>query len=131
MSILGILFGARQAHKVARKVAPKITKATEDTVRRVATEAVGAALGDKIARQSTFELETNAIMVNQTNSEPWYKSRVTLGAVGAILGAIGGIATAIANGATDPAVYISQISVIAMSVVTLYGRWVAKKAIGE
>lgn len=91
---------------------------------------VTKAVNDNVA---TAQKEVDAVIENATNSEPWYQSRVTWGAIVSILFPLltmvgvkmdwidqstavnGGLALGAAVGA----------------VVTLYGRWVAAKPIGK
>lgn len=67
-----------------------------------------------------------------TNTEPWYQSRVTWGAIVSIgtglLGAIG-VATDWLDAETAVALGMGLGSVIG-GAVTLYGRWKARKPIG-
>lgn len=73
------------------------------------------------------------LLVNQANAEPWYQSRVTWGAlvsIGTGLATLAGFAI----GPDD----VEQIMVIGTAggtlvggLLTLYGRWKAKKPIGQ
>lgn len=73
------------------------------------------------------------VILHATNNEPWYKSRVTWGAIiavaGPILSALGVSADLI-----DPDLAVS-LSTAVVSVVggvlTIYGRWKARKPIGN
>lgn len=73
------------------------------------------------------------VVQHLTNNEPWYKSRVTLGAMMAALSGILGLL-----GHSFPAEVQGQIIdfvIAALPLVgglfALYGRWVAKKPLGE
>lgn len=70
---------------------------------------------------------------NQVNDEPWYKSRVTWGAIitvaTGIMGALG-IATDWID--TQELTQLGlTVGTVVGGVITLYGRWKAKKPIGE
>lgn len=83
--------------------------------------------------KSAVTKEMTSVIVNQTNQEPWYQSRVTWGAI------LAGVSGALAVfGYQLPAEVQGKIldgiiaagPLVSMAVV-LYGRWVAKKPIGE
>ena len=68
------------------------------------------------------------------NAEPWYRSRVTLGAIISSVCAAIAIFTGTAIGAEDQALaveIIAGVGVLAGNAFTAYGRWVAKKPIGR
>jgi len=66
------------------------------------------------------------------NSEPWIQSRVTIGAVVAIIAGGYGLALDFTDG-TLPTVdaLVSQAGAIAGAAIVLYGRWVATKPLGR
>jgi hypothetical protein len=70
------------------------------------------------------------VIEHLTNNEPWYQSRVTWGAIFAILGGIATIGTAAANGESSMEVYSTASMSILGGIGTLYGRWAARKPIG-
>lgn len=84
--------------------------------------------------------ETAEVIMNQTNQEPWYLSRVTWGAILAAVAGLAGI-FGYSFSAEDQQYWmdnIDQMVQLASSVVALvggtlawYGRWRAKKAIGQ
>lgn len=74
--------------------------------------------------------ELQPVLEHLTNNEPWYQSRVTWGAIFAILGGIATIGTAAANGETSLEVYSPAGMSILGGFGTLYGRWAARKPIG-
>ncbi len=75
--------------------------------------------------------EVAPILVHETNNEPWYQSRVTIGALLAFIGASYTLGLDFADG-IPPTVEVltAQAGIIVGSLVTLYGRWRAKKPIG-
>lgn len=76
--------------------------------------------------------EVAPILVHATNTEPWYASRVT---IGALLGGVGALYTLILDFYTPPPptteILLAQLTVIVGSVTTLYGRWRAIKPLGS
>jgi len=70
------------------------------------------------------------VIEHLTNNEPWYRSRVSWGAVFAILGGISTIGTALANGETNLELYSTAGMSVLGGVATLYGRWAARKPLG-
>jgi hypothetical protein len=74
--------------------------------------------------------ELTPVIEHLTNNEPWYQSRVTWGAIFAILGGIATIGTAAANGETSMEVYSTAGMSILGGIGTLYGRWKATKPLG-
>lgn len=85
--------------------------------------AVAEAIAERLAPQ----------MVNKANAEPWYQSRVTIGAlvsIGTGVLALSGIILT----PEDTALIVSMatsIGAVAAGGLTLYGRWKAKKPIGQ
>lgn len=74
-----------------------------------------------------------ATISNQVNDEPWYKSRVTWGAIVTVttglLGALG-VATDWMD-TQELTQFGLTIGTVVGGAITLYGRWKAKKPIGE
>ncbi len=110
---------------VAQKAAPKIIDAVVDRIVKDPANSVTQADAPAIRKELVPVIE------HLTNGEPWYKSRVTWGAIGAIFGGIGTIATALANGDYNP----EMLGTAALSVLggfgTLYGRWAAKPPVAK
>lgn len=72
------------------------------------------------------------LLVNATNNEPWYQSRVTLGsgfAVLASIGVIGGMLTGVMD--FDIQVLAANLATLLGAAFALYGRYAAKKPLGE
>lgn len=87
---------------------------------------------DAAAVAAAVNKEAAPVVLNDTNNEPWYQSRVTIGALVSagipILGALG-VATDWIK--PDEVVgIIIAIGTAAGSVLTLYGRWKARKPLG-
>lgn len=76
--------------------------------------------------------EVAPIVAHVTNTEPWYQSRVTWGAIIAVAGPLLSV-LGVSSDILDPDLAVS-ISTAVVSVVggalTLYGRWKARKPIG-
>lgn len=79
----------------------------------------------QVAYEAAKELAP--VLVNMTNNEPWWQSRVTWGAIAAILGGLGTMAGLIAARDWTPNLWLTALGGVGGGVGTLYGRWVAKK----
>lgn len=96
--------------------------------------ATSATTGDKRIIAESVLKEIEPVVLNATNMEPWYQSRVTWGA---ILGGVAGMLAVFGQADLLPAELQGRIiegivaaaPLISMGVV-LYGRYVAKKPIG-
>ncbi|CCE94658.1 hypothetical transmembrane protein [Sinorhizobium fredii HH103] len=106
------------------------------------TGAVIAAIGDPTvpAESAAAAPIINAVVtriapeiINATNSEPWYRSRVTLGAILAaaagVLGMFGYAFPADVQGKVIE--LIIALGPVIGGAIALYGRWAARKPIGE
>ncbi len=85
-----------------------------------------------IARVNPTVQNIAAQVVNATNNEPWYQSRVTWGALVAGAAGVAGL-FGVTIGDGERTVLVEGITA-ALSVVgavtAIYGRWVARKPIG-
>lgn len=72
------------------------------------------------------------IVANATNNEPWFQSRVTIGAIVSIavpaLGALG-VSADVVDADQLTALLVALGSLIG-GAITLYGRWKARKPLG-
>ena len=82
----------------------------------------------QVAYEAAKELAP--VLVNQTNNEPWYQSRVTWGAIAAILGGLGTMAGLVGSRDFSPELWFGSLSSVGGGFGTLYGRWMAKKPLG-
>lgn len=82
-----------------------------------------------VVRQEVAEVVA-PVIEHLTNNEPWYQSRVTWGAIFAILGGVATIGTAMANGETNLEMYSTAGMSVLGGIGTLYGRWKARKPLG-
>ncbi len=77
--------------------------------------------------------EVKPVVDHLTNNEPWYRSRVTWGAIGAIvlpLLGVFGVTTDVIDNDTFVALGLATGTVIS-GFLTLYGRWKATRPIGK
>lgn len=81
--------------------------------------------------EQAVKREVAPVIEHLTNNEPWYQSRVTWGAVFAVMGGIATIGTAIANGETSMDVYWTAGMSVMGGFATLWGRWAARKPLGS
>ncbi|WP_336800479.1 hypothetical protein [Kaistia sp. MMO-174] len=89
------------------------------------SEAVTKAVVQEVAKDPAIQ--------HMTNTEPWYQSRVTWGALVAIasgLFAIGGRALPVEDQGTLVNIAVAVASAIG-GAITLYGRWAARKPLGR
>jgi hypothetical protein len=77
--------------------------------------------------------QVQPVVDHLTNQEPWYRSRVTWGAIASIalplLGAFG-----VSSDIIDADQFVAlglAVGTAAGGLLTLYGRWAAKKPIGQ
>lgn len=88
----------------------------------IATEAVVKQLAPEI----------KAIEDHLTNREPWYKSRVTVGSLFALVGSISAIGVMLTDGQPNSIdEYWFHIAAAGGAAYAIYGRFAAKKPIGE
>lgn len=116
--------------EVIASLAPVVAAATARAVTHAPTTMDGvdaSRVAEKVAK------EVAPVIVNQTNQEPWYQSRVTWGAIIAALAGILGL-----FGYTLPEEMQGKIldAIVAAgpliaAVVVWYGRWMAKKPLGQ
>jgi len=112
-----------------------VVMATVMSPRNGAPTSEAAAIGQQaadIARVNPTVQNIAAQVVNATNNEPWYQSRVTWGALVAGAAGVAGL-FGVTIGDGERAVLVEGITA-ALSVVgavtAIYGRWVARKPIG-
>jgi hypothetical protein len=105
---------------IASKIADRLIKSPSVPVEQAEKPVVKVEVAKELA----------PVIEHLTNNEPWYQSRVTWGAVFAILGGVATIGTAAANGETSMEVYSPAGMSILGGLGTLYGRWKARKPLG-
>lgn len=89
--------------------------------------------GSASAVSNAVAKEVKPVVDHLTNQEPWYRSRVTWGAIASIalplLGAFG-----VSSDIIDSDQFVAlglAVGTAAGGLLTLYGRWAAKKPIGQ
>lgn len=123
--IIGSIAGAVANVVVATVMSPRNGAPANEAA------AIGAQAAD-IARVNPTVQSIAAQVVNATNNEPWYQSRVTWGALVAGAAGVAGL-FGVTIGDGERTVLVEGITA-ALSVVgavtAIYGRWVARKPIG-
>ena len=86
-----------------------------------------------IATEVTRAMERSPELQHATNSEPWYQSRVTWGAVVAILSGVLPIAGVTLDPDDQATLFAALMGIgsAAGGFLALYGRWKAKRPIGS
>ncbi|MFD2143771.1 hypothetical protein [Ancylobacter oerskovii] len=119
------------ATAVLATLTPAIAQATHAAVRHAATAGLDTTDATAIAKE--VAKEATAVVINQTNNELWYQSRVTLGAILAalagILGLFGWAVPAEMQGKVID--LIVALGPVIGAALALYGRWAAKKPLGS
>ena len=103
------------------------TLIVESLIKGALREVVGSAIAPPPAQAVK---EAAEVIVNQTNNEPWWQSRVTWGALAAILGGLGTMAGLVSSRDFSPGLWFTSLSSVGGGFGTLYGRWVARKPLG-
>ena len=104
------------------------TNTVENIIRGAIREVAGSTTS-AVAPAAAVK-EAAAVVINQTNNEPWIQSRVTLGALGGTFGAVAVILNMFATGDVDVVQLSGALATLIGAGVTLWGRWAAKKPLG-
>lgn len=123
MLVADILTGAIRG-AVEQVVRSPLNNAPREQAREIAAQVVAE------VRENPKIKEVVAQVTHATNSEPWFLSRVTWGAIVAILGGLQAEASMLMNGGGSLDGHYTALSAIAGGAVVIYGRWVATKPIG-
>lgn len=77
--------------------------------------------------------EIAKVVINQTNQEPWYQSRVTWGAIIAGISGLAGIAGFTLDGDDQAQIVNAVVGIVSAvaGIIVWYGRWRAKKPLGS
>lgn len=76
--------------------------------------------------------QVEPIIMNATNQEPFYQSKVTIGAVVTLIAATYGLGLDFTDGIPPSVDSLSaQLGTIAGAVTVLYGRWISNRPIGR
>jgi len=125
MIVADILTGAIRG-AVEQVVRSPLNNAPREQSREIASQVI------QEVRQNPVVKEIVAKATHATNSEPWYQSRVTIGALVSMgAGAAGLFGFAVSPEDAEAIIGITMAAGTAVGgAITLYGRWVAKKPIG-
>lgn len=104
------------------------TNTVENIIRGALREAVGA--GAASTAPAAAIKEATQVVLNQTNNEKWFQSRVTLGVGGGLLVSLGRIIAEFGSENPDLLAVTPDFVVIMGALLALYGRWKAKKPLG-
>ena len=107
-------------------------KTTAPTVEGMIVDAVRQASGNfSVPLSSNAVKEAAQVVINQTNNEPWFQSKITLFSIGGVITAFLGIVAMFAGQAEfDPVLLGTHITTIATFAGVLWGRWAARKPLG-
>jgi len=101
------------------------TSTVENIIRGAIREVAGStAVGNAPA---IAVKEAAAVVINETNNEKWFQSRVT---GGALLVSIGRIIAEMGSENPDLVAVTPDFVVIVSALLALYGRWAAKEPLG-
>jgi hypothetical protein len=117
---------------LAPVVREAVTKAVVKNVSPTATAGEVTVAAQRAIVPKVTE-EVAQVIVNQTNQEPWYQSRVTWGAIlAALAGILGIFGYALPEEMQGRIVdVIVAAGPLVSALIVLYGRWVAKKPLGQ
>ena len=123
-AFIGTAIGGALIGQITNAIVDSLIKAPSVPVSRENVFVVKPEVREAVAQ------EVAPVIEHLTNNESWWRSRVTWGAIFAILGGVATIGTAAANGETSLEVYSPAGMSILGGLGTLYGRWKARKPIG-
>ncbi len=110
------------------KLRDQITGAVQRTVKRSDIPADYPAI-QPIAEAVIKEVGPD--ILSATNNEPWFASRVTLGAIASLVGGSYSLVLDFFDGTLPtPESLTAQVAVIGGAALTLYGRWAARRPLG-
>lgn len=126
MLLIGSLISKFLIKSAVEKVLTEAVKSPNIPISKGATAPVAEAVATKITA------EVNSIIENQTNQEPWYRSRVLLGSFSALMIAVGSLVQMLSDGEPNHfSDYWAQVVIIAPIMFAIYGRLFAGKAVGR
>ncbi len=109
------------------------TAIAEGVIAGVSSPTTNATRADARTIIDAVEATTAPVVAHITNTEPWYQSRVTLGAIlAAAAGVVGAFGYAFPEDVQGKIVdLIVALGPVIGGAIALYGRWVAKKPLGQ
>lgn len=118
------------ASEAVQEITKRVDKAMENAA---ADPTLGVRARDIPPVTAAVVAKVAPVVLHATNNEPWYQSRVTWGAIASIalplLGAVG-----VSSDVIDADQFVAlglALGTAAGGVLTLYGRWKAKKPLGS
>lgn len=115
--------------KIGEQIVSELKPVIADAAKAAVTDA-GTTMTPNQVKAVTKEV--SAVVVNQTNQEPFYQSTVTIGALITIIGGGYGFILNFTDGTIpDGTEFTAMITPLIGAVVTLYGRWIRKTPLGS
>ncbi len=114
-------------------VTAALLKAIADPLVPVTASAPPARTAAGIAEDAIAAVERDPLVQHAANGEPWYRSRVTLGAIlCALAPLLGGFGVVLTPEYREASVaLIVALGGVVGPALTLYGRWAAKTPLGS
>jgi hypothetical protein len=113
-----------------KKLENKIAAAVRTALLEPTTPARGIEAAAPIIEAVTSQIAPE--IISATNNEPWFASRVTIGALAGLVGGSYGLVLDVLDGTLPtPESVTAQVVVIGGAALTLYGRWAARRPIGS
>lgn len=101
-----------------------------NTVAQSSTTQLSPVDAPLVARQVQAQIASDPVVQHLTNTEPWWQSRVTLGAIATIFAGLGTEVTLVSQHNYDVQTHLAGLGAIAGAFLTLWGRWVSTKPLG-
>lgn len=126
---------------VESSVLDALSKVAESKTNKLTqTEAakIAPAVAKKVEAEVTSQIKP--VIEHLTNNEPWYQSRVTIGALVAALAGLAGLAgysidsddqAFLVDNISQTVQLVTALASLAGGVLAWYGRWKAKKPLGS
>jgi hypothetical protein len=129
-------FDVKKAIDVAGVVTAAIKEASRERSNDLAPKDAAAVAKDVAPKvEAGIAKQVNAVVANATNAEPWYQSRVVLGALVSGVAVVLGVAGYQLDAVDQESIVAFALAAAALAgnAYTLYGRLVArfKKPLGE
>jgi hypothetical protein len=125
LGTIGGVVAGKLVKKAVGAAVDRLAASPNTQVHPADRDAVTAVVAAEVSKELDSRLKHTA------NQEPFYKSRVTIGALGSIFSGIAILLTSIGSGSFDPTQLGLAVTSILGGVFAIYGRWVAVKPLGE
>ena len=113
----------------ARFLVPVIQAIIPTVISSLSNSSVPAADRARVAQEVAERVAP--MVAHQSNAEPWYRSRVTLGSLASVLTGISTVLMMFSTGDFDPQQVTLAAGALFGGAAALWGRWAAKKPIGR